>query len=199
MRTRMQTDPGNTRVYAGQGCVNDKTGLKHDHVRDHGIVSGVGVLGDVEILLDHPARVGQERPVGADSAAIFIGFSDIVGADRHQPAIADLELAMEFDKPFRLPAVFRTVAAAAEDENHRMRPLQFGEFSTFRGVVGKLVVGENSPWDHVGSHLKSSTISSSTPTASTRQCRPASCANACPSLRAGSSIHQSERGRLRPG
>src|SRR4029077_9310647 len=77
--------------------------------------------------------------------------------------IPDIELAMQLDKSFRLPAVFWAVTAAAEDKNHRMRPLQFREFSTFRGVVGKLVVGENSPRDHVGSHVKSSIISRLTP------------------------------------
>ena len=55
--------------------VHDKAGLKDDHVGDHRIVQGVGVLGDVEILLHDPPRVGKERSVGADSTAIFIGFS----------------------------------------------------------------------------------------------------------------------------
>jgi hypothetical protein len=53
----------------------------------------------------HPAHVGKGRPVGADTAAIFIGLSDVVSADRNQPAIGDLELAVELDEPFGLPAV----------------------------------------------------------------------------------------------
>ena len=50
-------------------------------MRDHGIVLGVWVLGDVEIFLNNTPRVGEERPVGTDSTAIFILLSDIVGAD----------------------------------------------------------------------------------------------------------------------
>ena len=35
-------------------------------MRDHRVVLGVGVLGDVEVLLDDPPGVGQESPLGAD-------------------------------------------------------------------------------------------------------------------------------------
>jgi hypothetical protein len=72
-------------------------------VGDHGIVDRISVFGDVEIFLDDTPRVGEERPVGTDSAAIFIRQSDIVGANRDKPG--NLELTMEFNKPFSLPAV----------------------------------------------------------------------------------------------
>ena len=52
--------------------INDKTGLEDNHVGDHGIVDRIRVFGDVEIFLDDTPRVGEERPVGTDSAAIFI-------------------------------------------------------------------------------------------------------------------------------
>jgi hypothetical protein len=55
-------------------------------VGDHGVVDGISVFGDVEIFLDDTPRVGQERPVGTDSASIFIRPSDIVGANRDKPA-----------------------------------------------------------------------------------------------------------------
>ena len=72
-------------------------------MRDHGIVDRIGVFGDVEIFLDDTPRIGEERPVGTDSGAIFIRLGDVVGANRDQPAIADLELTMELNKPF-MPA-----------------------------------------------------------------------------------------------
>jgi hypothetical protein len=75
-------------------------------VWDHGIVGRIGVFGDVEIFLDDTPRVGEERPVGADSAAIFIRLSEIVGADRDKPAIGNLELTMEFNEPFILRPLF---------------------------------------------------------------------------------------------
>jgi hypothetical protein len=59
---------------------------------------------------------------------------------------------MEFNKPLSLPAVLGAETSAAEDENHGMLPLQFGELPAFRGVVGKLIVGEDSPWNNLRSH-----------------------------------------------
>ena len=64
---------------------------------------------------------------------------------------------MELNKPFRLPAVLGAETAAAEDEDHGMLALQLGEFPVFSCVVGKLIVGEDSPWNDVRSHPRSST------------------------------------------
>ena len=128
-----------------------------------GLWSRIGVFGDVEIFLHDTPGVGEERPVGADSAAILIGLGDIVGADRDQPAIGDLELTMELNEPFSLPAVLGAETSAAEDENHGMLSLQFGELAAFRGVVGKLVVGEDGPGNNVSSHRKSSTVGCASP------------------------------------
>src|ERR1700691_3274330 len=71
--------------------MNDQTGLKHNHVGDHGIVGRVRVFGDVEILLHDTPGVGEESPVGTDAAAIFVRLSDIVGTDGDKPAISNLE------------------------------------------------------------------------------------------------------------
>jgi len=90
--------------------------------------------------------------VGTDSAAILIRFSDVVGADRDQAAIGNLDLTMELNQPFRLPAVLRTKTSAAEDENHGMLCLQLGELPVFCGVVGKLIVGEIRPGNNVRAH-----------------------------------------------
>jgi hypothetical protein len=106
--------------------VNDKTGFEDNHVRDHGIVDRIGVFGDVEIFLDDAPSVGEEWPVGTDSAAIFIRLCDIVGADRDEPAIGNLELTMELNESCGLPAVLGAETSAAEDENHRMLSLQLG-------------------------------------------------------------------------
>ena len=98
----------------------------------------------------------QERPVGADSCAIFIRLRDIVGADRDQPAIGNLEFTMELNQPFRLSAVLGSVTPAAEDEDHGVVSLQVGELPVFRGMVGQLIVGEDGPRNNVRSHMISS-------------------------------------------
>jgi hypothetical protein len=61
---------------------------------------------------------------------------------------------MEFNKPFSLPAVLGAETSAAEDENHRMLRLQFRKLPAFRGVIGKLVVREDSSWNYVSSHVR---------------------------------------------
>jgi hypothetical protein len=119
-------------------------------------VERIGVFGDVEVFLDFTPRVGEERPVGADSCAIFIRLGDNVGADRDQPAIRNLEFTMELNQPFRLPAVLGSVTPAAEDEDQGVLSLQFGQLPVFGGVVGQLIVGEYSPRNNVRSHMKSS-------------------------------------------
>jgi len=63
---------------------------------------------------------------------------------------------MEFNKPFGLRAVLGAETSAAEDLNHWTLSSQFQELPAFRGVVGKLIVGEDSPWNNVRSHMKSS-------------------------------------------
>src|ERR1700719_149144 len=37
--------------------INDKAGLEDNHMRDHRIVEGIGILGDIEILLHDTPRV----------------------------------------------------------------------------------------------------------------------------------------------
>src|SRR5262249_38051105 len=137
---------------------NDQTRLEDNHVRDHRIVDRIRVFGDVEIFLDGAPHVGKERPVRTNPAAIFIRLSDIVGADRDKSAIANLELTMKLNKPFGHPAILGAITSAAEDQDHWILPLQFGELPALRGVVGKLVVGEDSPGNDVGPHVNYSTL-----------------------------------------
>src|SRR5262249_22511530 len=102
-----------------------------------------------------PPDIGEERPVRADAAAVFIGFGDIVRADCDQPAIPHLELTMKLNEPFMLPAVLGAVTSATENENHWILFLKFRELPALRGVIGKLVIGEHSSWKNVGSHIQS--------------------------------------------
>jgi hypothetical protein len=87
-----------------------------------------------------------------DTAAIFVGFCDVVGADSDQPAITNFHFAKELEKALRLTTILRTIATATEDEYHRMLPLQLGKLSTLCSVVRKLVVRKDGTRDYVGSH-----------------------------------------------
>jgi len=109
---------------------------------DHGIVEGIAVFGDVEIFLDDTPHVGEEGPVGADAAAILSRLGDVVGANRNQAAITNLQLTTERSKPFRLAAVLGAETSTAKDEHHRMLSLKLGQLPAVCGVVGK-----DSPWN----------------------------------------------------
>jgi hypothetical protein len=47
-------------------AVDHKARLEHERMWDHWIVLGVGILLDVEVLLNCSVRVGEEGPRGAD-------------------------------------------------------------------------------------------------------------------------------------
>jgi hypothetical protein len=53
--------------------------------------------------------------VSADTTTIFVRLSDIVGTDRDKSAIANLDLTVEFKKPFSLSAILGAETTAAED------------------------------------------------------------------------------------
>src|SRR6266481_4445708 len=46
--------------------------FKDDDMRDHRIVLGVRVLGDVEILLNLASRIGYKGPMSTDAVAVLI-------------------------------------------------------------------------------------------------------------------------------
>ena len=73
-------------------AVDDQTRLEHQRVRDHRVVVGVGVLGDVEVLLNLAAGVGQEGPLRADGVPELVGLEDVVGKDRDDLGVADADL-----------------------------------------------------------------------------------------------------------
>lgn len=91
--------------------------------------------------------------MGANSAAKFIGLDNVVGSDCDQPAICNLELAVELNEAFVLPTLLWAETAATENKNHRIWPLEFREPPTLGAMVGKLVIGEDSTWNNIISHL----------------------------------------------
>src|SRR5215213_10603095 len=76
-------------------AVDDEPRLEHERVRDHRVVLGVGVLLDVEILLDDALRVGEERPLRADRGAELLEFVMGVGGDRGDLGVGHGELRIE--------------------------------------------------------------------------------------------------------
>ena len=61
---------------------------------------------------------------------------------------------MKLNEALMLSPLLRAVTAATEYENHWVLPLKFRELPAFCGVVGKLIVGKDSAWNNVISHLR---------------------------------------------
>lgn len=59
--------------------VNDKARFQHDHMRNHGIVYGIGVLGDVQILLK---RKGQWAPIPLRNSFVWVILSVLIVTSR---------------------------------------------------------------------------------------------------------------------
>jgi hypothetical protein len=136
--------------------MDDKAGLQHEDVRNHRIVNGIGIFGDVEIFLNDAPGIAEKWPVGADAAAVLIRLGDIVCADGDEPAIADLHLTVELQQAFGVSPIFRAERAAAEDEHHWIIALQLSKPSMPGGMIAQFIVGQNCSGDDVGSHMNAS-------------------------------------------
>jgi hypothetical protein len=64
-------------------------------VRDHRVVVRIGVFLDVELLLDCPARIGQERPLGADRCSELLQRVVRVSGDRDDLGVGDRDLGLD--------------------------------------------------------------------------------------------------------
>jgi len=81
-------------------------------VRDHRIVFGVGVFLNVEVLLNTPVRIGEERPLCADRGTEFLKRMVIVGSDRGDLRVCDRDLRVESCELQMLLVFFGAVVTA---------------------------------------------------------------------------------------
>ena len=105
----------------------DEPRLEHERVRDHRVVLRVGVLLDVEVLLDDPLGVGEERPLRADRRAELLAAVVVVGRDRGDLGVGHGDLRIERGELQVLLVLLRAVVAAREREDQRIVALQLAE------------------------------------------------------------------------
>ena len=91
---------------------------------DHRIVWLIRELFDVEILLDRPIRVRQERPRGTEGVAELIDVQLIVGRDENQSRVGVAKVGIRIDQVPKKPMLLRVEAAPRQMEHHRIAPLQ---------------------------------------------------------------------------
>jgi hypothetical protein len=119
-----------------------RPGLSHERVRDHRVVVGVGVLLDVEVLLDDAPRVGEEGPLGADRGPELLERVVLVGRDRGDLRVPDGDPRIERGELEVLLVLLRAVVAAGERQDQGIVALQLAEPPRDVLVIGQLVIGE---------------------------------------------------------
>ena len=65
---------------------------------------------------------------------------------------------MELHETLMLSPLFWAETAATEDKNHRIWPLEFRELPALGAVVGNLIIGEDSAWNNIISHLQNFSV-----------------------------------------
>src|SRR6266850_307326 len=88
--------------------------FEDDDIRDHRIVLGVRVLGDVEILLNFASRIGQKGPMSADAGSVLIRRKHVVGTDSDQARVTDFHLVVKLDQTLGLASLLRAVSSPAK-------------------------------------------------------------------------------------
>src|SRR5262249_8969515 len=126
---------------------------EHERVRDHRVVLRVGVLLDVEVLLNGSLRVGEEGPLGSDRRPELLERVMGVGRDRCDLRVRDGDLRIEGGELQMLLVLLPAGVAACEREDQRIVPLDVAELPHGARVVGQLVVGKGRAGDDVGTHV----------------------------------------------
>jgi uncharacterized protein (TIGR03435 family) len=75
------------------------------------------MLGDIRVLLDGAAGIGQKRPVRIDGRPVLIGLEQIVHTDGHQAAVPDFHFAIKVGQTLCLPPVLWAEASPAEHQD----------------------------------------------------------------------------------
>jgi len=70
------------------------------------------------------------------ASAVLVGRRKVVRADRDQAAVTDFHFTMEFDQTLCLPTILWTETSSAENQNHRIGPLQIRELAVSTRVIG---------------------------------------------------------------
>src|SRR5580692_6545838 len=101
-------------------AVDHETRFEHERMRDHRIVLGVGVLLNVEILLNRSTGVCKECPHGSDRRTELLERMVIVGRDRGDLSVRHRDLRVERGKFQMLLVLLWAIVAAREGEDQRV-------------------------------------------------------------------------------
>src|SRR5271154_4305441 len=76
-------------------AVDDESRLEHECMRNHRIMLRVGILRDVEVLLNRSVGVGEEGPLGAHRRTELLESMVVVGGDRDNLGVCYSDLRIK--------------------------------------------------------------------------------------------------------
>ena len=103
-------------------AVDDESRLEHERVRNHRIMFRVGILRNVEILLNCSFGVGEEGPLGAHRCAELLESVVVIGGDRDNLGVCHRDLRIKRGKIQMLLVFFRAVVAARKRQDQGSSP-----------------------------------------------------------------------------
>src|SRR5215467_323751 len=127
--------------------------FENECVRDHRVVVGIGVLLDVEVLLNLPFRVGEEGPLSTHGSAELLQSVVVVRGNRCYLGVRNRNFRVEGGERQMLLVLLWTIMAAGESEDQRVITLQFTEAAQGVRVIGQLVVGKDPAGHDIRSHF----------------------------------------------
>ena len=103
----------------------------------------VGILGDVQVLLNRSFGVGEEGPLGAHRCAELLKSMVVIGGDGGNLGVGHGDFRIKRGKLQMLLVFFRAVVAARQRQDQWIIALQFAQPARCAGVIGQLIVGNN--------------------------------------------------------
>src|SRR5215471_7544338 len=121
-------------------------------MRNHRVVLGVGVLLDVEVLLNSSIRIREESPLGTNRRTELLNCVVVVCGNGCDLGIRNHDFRIERGK-FQMLLVFLwAVVAAREREDQRVVALQFTQPAQTVAVIGQFVVRKYASGDNIRTH-----------------------------------------------
>jgi hypothetical protein len=87
-----------------------------------------------------------------DPVSVFICQKHVVGADGHEPGVADFHLVVKLDQTLRLAPVLWAIPTPAEHQDQGIWPCRSESLRRLARVIGQLIIGEYRASYNICSH-----------------------------------------------
>ena len=101
-------------------AVDHQARFEDGRVRDHRVVLGIGVLLDVEVLLNLPVGIGEKGPLSTHGRAELLKGVVVIGGNRCYLSVRNSDLRVESGEFQMLLVLLRAVVTAGKCEDQRV-------------------------------------------------------------------------------